>query len=123
MTSVQRPAAAFALSLAAGVLMVVGGVIGLALWAWWNWAPMWGWMMPMWGMMGSLWLVFSSTGLASGAVVLSAALLLYSRPEQAQVWGTVILVSSVVSLLSMGGFVIGAVLGIAGGLLALVPRV
>ncbi|MCS7117431.1 MAG: hypothetical protein NZ957_01410 [Thaumarchaeota archaeon] len=120
MTSVQKPVAAFAVSLVAGALMVAGGVMGLAAWTWWRWMPMWGWMTPMWGMMGSLWLVFSSLGLVSGAVVLAAALLMYSRPEQAQSWGTVILVFSAVSLLGMGGFVIGAVLGIMGGVLAMV---
>ncbi|MEN3047512.1 MAG: hypothetical protein ABDH63_01850 [Candidatus Caldarchaeales archaeon] len=123
MTSVQKPVAAFAVSFVAGVLMVVGGVTGLAVWAWWSWTPTWSRMMPMWGMMGSLWLALSSVGLLSGAVVLAAALLLSSRPEQAQTRRTVILVFSAVGLLGMGGFVIGAVLGITGELLALVWRV
>ncbi|MCS7095027.1 MAG: hypothetical protein NZ988_04380 [Thaumarchaeota archaeon] len=118
--SVQKPVAAFVISLVAGALMLAGGVMGIAAWTWWRWMPMGGWMMPMWGMMGSLWLVFSSIGLVSGAVVLVASLLLYSRPEQAQSWGTVILVFSAVSLLGMGGLLIGALLGIVGGLLALV---
>jgi len=42
-----------------------------------------------------------------------------SKPAQASAWGTLVLVFSVVSLLGMGGFFLGAILGIVGGILAL----
>jgi preprotein translocase subunit SecE len=48
--------------------------------------------------------------------------MLYNKPSQAQTWGTIVLVFAVVSLLSAGGFIIGALLGIVGGLLALTWR-
>jgi hypothetical protein len=58
----------------------------------------------------------------SGAAIVTAAYMLYNKPSQAQTWGTIVLVFAVVSLLSPGGFIIGALLGIVGGLLALTWR-
>ncbi len=55
----------------------------------------------------------------SGIVVLIGALMLYSRPKQAHMWGTLVLIFSIISLVSMGGFIIGAILGIVGGALAI----
>jgi hypothetical protein len=67
-------------------------------------------------------LAFSAVGLVSGAAIVTAAYMLYKKPSQAQTWGTIVLVFAVVSLLSAGGFIIGALLGIVGGLLALTWR-
>ena len=58
-------------------------------------------------------------GLVSGAVVLACAVLLIAVPNQRTVWGVLILVFSALSLLGFGGFLVGAVLGIVGGFLAL----
>jgi len=67
------------------------------------------------GLMGGLSLI----GLASGILVVISAIMLNARPEEHTVWGTVILVFSIISFLGMGGFLIGAILGIVGGALAL----
>jgi hypothetical protein len=74
------------------------------------------------GWMPGFLLAFSAVGLVSGAAVVTAAYMLYNKPSQAQTWGTIVLVFAVVSLLSAGGFIIGALLGIVGGLLALTWR-
>lgn len=67
-----------------------------------------------------MWLsTFSVLGLVSGIVIVASALMLQNRPSEAKTWGTLILVFSVVSLFGMGGFIIGAILGIIGGILAL----
>jgi hypothetical protein len=58
-------------------------------------------------------------GFVSGAIVLTAAVLLSAVPSQRTTWGVLILVFSCLSLLGMGGFVAGAVLGIVGGILTL----
>jgi len=116
----ERPYAAFVLSLVGGVLILVGGLLGLT---WLGW-PMWGWwgMGMMWGWMPGFLLVFSAIGIVSGGAIVTAAYMLYNKPSQAQTWGTIVLVFAVVSLLSAGGFIIGALLGIIGGLLALTWR-
>jgi hypothetical protein len=121
----ERPYAAFVLSLVGGVLILVGGLLGLTwlgwpMWGWWGMGMM-GWGM-MWGWMPGFLLAFSAVCLVSGAAVVTAAYMLYNKPSQAQTWGTIVLVFAAVSLLSAGGFIIGALLGIVGGLLALTWR-
>jgi hypothetical protein len=54
-------------------------------------------------------------GLISGAIVLASGAMLRARPDQRTLWGTLILVFSVLSLFGSGGFVVGAILGILGG--------
>ena len=69
----------------------------------------------MFGGMGGLWFI----GLISGVIVVICAIMLGSRPVEHTTWGTLILVFSIISFFGMGGFFIGAILGIAGGALAL----
>ena len=58
-------------------------------------------------------------GLVSGAVVLVSSVMLLTRPSQTRTWSVLILVFSVLSFFGMGGFIVGAVLGIVGGALVL----
>lgn len=122
MSETAKPVAAFVVSLVAGVLILVGGLFGVVGWmAWgWVWGGGWGMMGPMMGRWMPMWLsTFSVLGLVSGIVIVASALMLQNRPSEAKTWGTLILVFSVVSLFGMGGFIIGAILGIIGGILAL----
>jgi hypothetical protein len=63
--------------------------------------------------------IASLLGLVSGIVVIIGAIMLNTRPREHITWGTIILVFSVISFVGMGGFWIGALLGIAGGAIAL----
>jgi len=58
-------------------------------------------------------------GLVSGIIVLVSAVILLTKPSQVRTWGVLILVFSVLSFLGPGGFVVGAILGIVGGILTL----
>ena len=58
-------------------------------------------------------------GLVSGVIVLVSAVMLLTKPSQRRTWGVLILVFSVMSFLGLGGFIAGAILGIAGGILTL----
>lgn len=58
-------------------------------------------------------------GTISGVIILIGSVMLYSQPSQAQTWGIIILVFSVISLLGLGGFFVGAVLGFVGGILTI----
>jgi hypothetical protein len=58
-------------------------------------------------------------GLVSGIIVLVSGAMLRANPGQRTLWGTLILVFSVLSFFGSGGFVIGAILGIVGGIMAL----
>jgi hypothetical protein len=125
---------AFILSLAAGILMLIGGALS-TIWFMSEDFDANGMMGGFGGMMGGHQTMMSGFGVASGfmggllfvgllsgIVVIVGALMLNARPAEHMAWGTLILVFSVISFLGMGGFYIGALLGIAGGAIALSRR-
>lgn len=61
-------------------------------------------------------------GIVSGVIVLVGAVMLSSRLDRNASWGTVILIFSAVGLLGGGGFLVGSLLGILGGILAITWR-
>lgn len=116
------------LSLIGGILMVAGGLAGLSMYGFWSQmgAPGWGSMMGGWGMQQG-WFAgmvgtISGISLAAGGVVVFGAYSIYARPESKSSWGVAILVASLIGLFGMGGFFIGPILGIIGGILALTKK-
>jgi hypothetical protein len=126
MTKTEKSTAAFIISLIAGIFILLGSL----------YTTMWGSGMMVGGYVGMMgqqaygamagtWIL----GLISGIIVLISAIMLRIRPGEATrgartcftMWGTLVLIFSVVSFFggSMGGFLIGAGLGIVGGALAL----
>ena len=67
-------------------------------------------------------LVLSVLGLACGVIVVVGGFMLSLRPLDHVTLGVLILVFSVVSFVSMGGWFVGAILGIVGGVLAMMWR-
>ncbi len=63
--------------------------------------------------------VFWITALISGIIVIIGAVMLNARPAEHLAWGTIVLVFSLISFTGMGGFFVGALLGIIGGALAI----
>jgi len=57
--------------------------------------------------------------LISGIVVIISAAMLRSNPSQRTLWGALVIVFSALSFFGFGGFIIGAILGIIGGIMAL----
>lgn len=57
----------------------------------------------------------SLIGVVCGVVVVMSAILLQVQPHQHTTWAIAIIVFSLVSFVGMGGYFIGAVLGIVGG--------
>ena len=58
-------------------------------------------------------------GLICGMIVTTSAVLMRLKPVQRQTWGILVLVFSILGFFGFGGFIIGSVLGIVGGILAL----
>ena|SRR5215831_13888332 len=58
-------------------------------------------------------------GLICGIMVLFSSVAIRLLPGQRQTWGVLVLVFSILSFFGFGGFIIGAVLGIIGGILIL----
>ena len=107
----------FTLSLIAGILIVSNaiavGVLG-------TWFP---WIFPILpGSENNATVPFapiSAIGLICGVLVLFGATMLQIKPENKKVWGILITVFSIPSVVTGGGFIIGFILGIMGGFRAL----
>jgi len=125
----ERPRLAFLISLIAGILIVTGGLFtslvaillritgfesanGQVTWP---------------GMLGSGVGLFEFgviltgvVGVLAGIIVILAAVMLVKRPKKRSTWGSLIILFSFFSIYgaSMGGFGIGLVLGLIGGILA-----
>jgi hypothetical protein len=63
--------------------------------------------------------IVGAFGVVSGAIVLISSLMLLTNTGEARTWSVLILVFSILSFMGFGGFIVGAVLGIVGGALAL----
>jgi len=68
---------------------------------------------------GSVLAGVGSFGLISGVIVLGSGIMLRVKPDQSAVWGLLMLIFSVLSFFGTGGFIIGAILGIVGGVMTL----
>lgn len=119
---------AFVLSLIGGTIILVGSIIavflsafGLPYGSYYGMGP---------GMMGGYWFGYGSAwiwglalvSLVCGALVLIGAIMLNARPQENVTWGILILVFSIASFVGMGGYFIGAILGLVGGAIALSYR-
>jgi hypothetical protein len=58
-------------------------------------------------------------GLICGIIVTISALLLRLKPNLRQTWGILVLVFSILGFFGFGGFIVGSVLGIVGGIMTL----
>lgn len=101
------------MSLIAGILIVCNAVaVGVAA----TWFP---WIFPtLPGSANNAAVSFASitaVGLICGALVLFGAIMLHIKPRDKKAWGIMIIVFSIPSIITGGGFIIGFILGIIGG--------
>ena len=115
-TESRVSSAAFALSLASGVIIIFGGIMPWLFLANFQASPMGG---MMGGLMGG-WLFPLS--LVAGAMVLFGAIMMNARPQETRIWGVIVLVFAIVGFTGMGFSILGAILGIIGGIIALSER-
>ena len=104
---------AFALSLIAGLLIVCNAVaVGVA-------GTYFAWVFPaLPGSDNNSTVPFATiavVGLTCGALVLFGAIMLRIKPENKKAWGTLMIVFSIPSVITGGGFIIGFILGIIAG--------
>jgi hypothetical protein len=109
----ERLSKPFTLSLTAGILIVCNAVaVGVAG----TWFP---WIFPVLpGSDNNASIPFGSIaiiGLICGTLVLFGAIMLHTKIENRKAWGIVIIVFSIPSVITGGGFIIGFILGIIGG--------
>lgn len=109
----DRPSIAFGLTIAAGILVIIGGLIVAAIGA------------IITFFVFGLGAVFGLIGVFWGVLLLVCANMLRSRPERHVGVGVAIIVLSILSFFGAGGgLVIGFILGLVGGIMAIVwsPR-
>ncbi|HEU4445509.1 MAG TPA: hypothetical protein VFR94_12630 [Nitrososphaeraceae archaeon] len=117
------------LSIIGGSLMVISGVVSLVTLGIPGYYGMMGpgmmgpgMMMPFQSFMWTAIAVISAISIGIGVILIIGGYLIYRKSESAINWGVVILVLSIVGLFGMGGFFVGPILGIIGGILALTKR-
>lgn len=120
MSMKTKPVTAFVLSLIAGILMLLGGFMAYWRIGWMGW-----WMHGMMGWYswypGAILYPFGIIGIVFGILVIVSSILLYTNPENHELFGILILIFSVASVPSyMGGMGLGLALGIIGGVLAII---
>jgi hypothetical protein len=113
MSQNKEPTKAITLSLIAEILIVCNAVaVGVAA----AWFP---WIFPtLPGTPNNAAVPFPSIaaiGLICGALVLLGAIMLNVKPQNKKVWGLIVIVFSIPSVITGGGFIIGFILGIIGG--------
>ncbi len=116
MSQREEPKRAFNLSLIAGILIVCNAVaVGVA-------GAYFPWVFPtLPGSDNNATVPFATIaiiGLICGALVLFGAIMLRIKPENKKAWGILIIVFSMPSVITGGGFIIGFILGIIDGVKA-----
>jgi hypothetical protein len=127
----EKGSTAFAISLASGMIIIFGSVMPWLFSTNFQTSPM-GWMMSGRGMMswgmgwwagpgfGGSW--FLLLPLIAGIMVLVGAIMINVRPQEKRIWGVLVLVFSIIGFTGMGFSILGAILGIIGGIIALSER-
>lgn len=111
------------ISMLAGIFVISGGLMLFAMQSWYGSTLMMGgsWHMYMFTYPRWLTAVVAATSILAGGLIISASYKMYKEPKN-KLWGILITLGSVVSLLGVGGFGLGGVLGLIGGVMGLTGR-
>ena len=109
----EKPTAAFVLSLIGGIFILLGAIVVMAL------ASVIGSLMLIGGGDPNLAYLYGAAGLIFAILVLVGAVMLWMKPQQHVMWGVVVLLFSLFSIITTGGFFIGLILGLIGGILGI----
>lgn len=112
------------LSMLAGTFIVFGGLMLFAMLSWYGSTLMMGgqWHMYMFTYPRWLTAVMATVSVLAGGLVMSTSYKMYKEPRN-KLWGLLIVIGSLVSLFGIGGFGIGGVLGLIGGIMSLSRRI
>jgi hypothetical protein len=80
----------------------------------WRWGgPITAW--PLGGMM-----IFTPIiGVISGIMLITGGLMIRANPSDSSIWGVIILVFSIIGFIGGGGFFVGSLIGLIGGIIAI----
>jgi len=104
----EKPTTAFVLSLIGAIFILIGAAIVAAVGA----------IVAV--LFPALGLVLGGAAIICGLLTLIGAIMIYVNPNQRQLWGVIVIIFSIISLFfCLGGFIVGMILGIIGGALAI----
>jgi hypothetical protein len=109
------PSTAFILSLIGGIFILLAGIYTAAIYAFIGSA-----LFDFFPGLGALLIGLAVVALIFGLIIIVGAIMLRSKPESSRTWGVIILVLALLSWVGGGGFVIGFILALIGGILAIV---
>ena len=126
MSQEKKPTVPFVLSLIAGILTLIGGltIAYVGLWRWefmehmmrgngYAFAAGPGYFSPLISLAGILGIIF-------GFIVIASAIMLSRQPTRHTTWGILILIFSILGIFGgLGGYLVGLILGVVGGALAI----
>jgi hypothetical protein len=124
---------AVGLSLASGILILMNSLLS------WLFIGNMNVNFPMGGMMGNMGNMMGSQGfmwwggglggggifpltLVAGIMILFGVILMYSRPKEKNIGGIIVIIFSVIGFTGMGFSILGSILGIIGGVAALIDK-
>ncbi len=111
----EKPETPFVMSLIGGIFILVDGALGFMFSVRYERWPMWIWDFP-----GDEY-VLGPIGILMGILIILSATLAYKQVKKISIWAAVIIVASLVSFFTiLGGYVVGFVFGLIGGVLFLV---
>ncbi len=110
------PTAAFILTLIGAILIIINAIYWAALYSAASSIAGFAFFPGLEAVLLGLALV----ALLFGLIILFAAIQMYRRPSSARTWGIIALIISLISIIGGGGFVIGLILGLVGGILAII---
>lgn len=117
---VERPTAAFVLSLIGGILILIGSLIGSILAGILGGAMM---LVPFLEGFGALIILIAVVGVVFGIIIIIGAVMINSGdPSRVRTGSILVLIFSILSLFTGGGFIIGFILALVGSILGLVWR-
>ena len=123
-TSPKRATIGFALSLVAGILILLCGIAFFALQSLLNSIidvipmPV---TIPGIGFAEAVFATIGAIGVVCAIIVLVGAFLIY-MPGKEVIGGIIVLIFSILSIVAFGGFIIGMILGIIGGALGIAKK-
>jgi len=107
-----RPTAAMVLAIIGGLFILLSGI----------WLAEVGSILSLLtsGLGGGVLILLGAFGAVLGVLILVLGVLVYIQPQHHVVFGALILLLSIISLTSLGGFILGFILALIAGILALV---
>ena len=112
----EKPTAGFVLSLVGGIFWVIQALVFVVLA---SFLESMGSLVGVGGV-GMVGGIFAAVSFIFAIVIILGGVMMYAKPAQAKVWGILTLVFALVGFLFLGGFFLGSILALIGGILGLV---